>query len=239
MVPSVCLPRTGPRSPEDQQRSPTEAGRPYGLFPAVSLRQTGQQAPSSLTGAGHSAGAHASTKQVTCPSWGERRHSRSVPGTGGLVHYSHFPLAGGFDPACGSDPFGGLCDKGVMLLADSQLHTPLQLPEAPRPPLSFSHHPPTPKRPQDTGSAHAPCPALRTPGVESRDVHRKEDGLERSWKETQLSLLCSVVPKPATTKDTGPPSPSQSQGTKPLPNLHQGTLDWPPMLLSCLPGSQP
>lgn len=83
MVPSVCLPRTSPRSPEDEQRSPTEAGRPYGLFPAVSLRQTGQQAPSSLTGAGHSAGVHASTKQVTCPSWGERRHSRSVRGTAG------------------------------------------------------------------------------------------------------------------------------------------------------------
>lgn len=57
------------------------SGGIYGCVPAGSLGQTGQQAPSTLTGAGQSAGWQASTKQVICPSWRETAPAGQFPTT--------------------------------------------------------------------------------------------------------------------------------------------------------------
>lgn len=76
-------PRSLPRPGRDREDShgAARSARIYGCAPGGSLRQTGQQAPSILMGAGQPAGWQASTKQVICPSWRETEPDRSVPGT--------------------------------------------------------------------------------------------------------------------------------------------------------------
>lgn len=96
-----------------------------GCLPGLSSGQTGQQAPLSLTGAGHAAGGQASTKQVICPSWrGDGARTLSPWAPGWLPPHRPLPLDCAWSSLLGWPPRQGVTDS-YSLVASRALPTAL------------------------------------------------------------------------------------------------------------------